>query len=105
MLRVRPRRFTFMSGNAYERLLIDSAVWVDEAWLPPEEACEALADLKAEHVRLVSDSRLALEALGEARRAAARASAARAEALTAAILAATDPAAVKAKEPDAAAVA
>src|SRR5581483_6889495 len=103
MLRATLRRDNFMSVNAYEPLLTDSAVWVDEAWLPPEETCEELADLKAEHVRLVGESRLAIETLGKARRAAAQAVDARGEAMTAAILAGKDPASVKVAEPDTAA--
>jgi hypothetical protein len=94
-----------VTDNAYERLISDSAVWVDEAWLPPGEDCEELADLKVEHVRLVSETRLALTALGVARRAAIQVTEARDEGMTAAVLAGRDPASVDADEPDAEAVA
>jgi hypothetical protein len=93
-----------VTRNAYERLISDSAVWVDEAWLPSERSCKELADLKAEHLRLLVATHGALQALGVARRDAALVVEQRSEALTAAILAGEDPNKVKFAEPDTAAV-
>jgi hypothetical protein len=94
-----------MSVNSYERLLSASAVYVSDGWLPPEETCEALADLKAEHLRLLDATRSALQELADARRSVDVAAEARSEALQAAILAGRDAASVKADEPDVEAIA
>jgi hypothetical protein len=91
--------------NAYERLISDSAVWVDEGWLPPREACEELADLKSEHLRLLAATHEALQMLGTAGRDAALVAEQRSETLTAAVLEGKDPMRVKLPdEPDTEAV-
>jgi hypothetical protein len=93
-----------VTRNAYERLISDSAVWVDEAWLPSERSCKELADLKTEHLRLLAATHGALQALGVARREAALLVEQHSEALTAAVLAGEDPDKIKFAEPDTAAV-
>jgi len=68
-------------AGAYERVLIASQAFLDPGWLPPPEDCEPLADLRAEHVRLLASVREARAELSGLRQEQDAANAERAAAL------------------------
>jgi hypothetical protein len=78
---------------------------LDRGWLPPEADCAELADLRADHERLLGACADAARQLREAKGAVEQAGAARSDALRDAFLAGTSPASIELPEPDMAAVA
>jgi hypothetical protein len=86
--------------TAYERVLTASRVFLDPGWLPPAADCEELADLRAEHERLLAACADALANVGEVQIAVDLAAEARGDALREAILAGQNPATVDLLEPD-----
>jgi hypothetical protein len=89
-----------VTAGAYERLVVASQAFLDAGWLPPAADCPELANLRAEHERLLEACRAALAQLGEARQAADDAAEARVTALREAFVAGSDPKTVKLPLPD-----
>jgi len=80
-----------MSTSAYERILVQSAAFLDPNWFPPEDVCPVLADLRADHVRLLAVTKEKLTALGALQRQRQTAEEASADALRAAFLTGQEP--------------
>lgn len=94
-----------MGSTAYERLVVASQAFLDPGWLPPEEDCPELADLREQHERLLAACDEALAELGEATRAVEQARGQRADALRDAFLSGSGPESVTLAEPDESALA
>jgi hypothetical protein len=75
-----------MQGIRSWRFLEDNPAVCDPGWLPPEEDCGELADLRPEHHRLLAARADALNTLGEVRRQHREQQEARGQALTDALL-------------------
>jgi hypothetical protein len=90
--------------SAYERVLVASPAFLDRGWLPPENDCAELADLRKDHQRLLDACGDALSQVHEAKYAVETAGGMRSDALRDAILAGESPSSVELPEPDLTAV-
>jgi hypothetical protein len=88
------------AAGAYERVVMRSPAFVDRGWLPPADDCAELADLRAEHERLLDVVADALAKVRKAREEIDGADEKRAVALRDAIAAGKSPASVVLEKAD-----
>jgi hypothetical protein len=89
-----------VGSTAYERVITRSRAFVDPGWMPGAEDAPELADLSADHVRLLTAMNDALAQVGEARAALDGAANTRADALRDAFATGKDTSKLKLREPD-----